>query len=307
MKGLVGRIQRFSTGDGPGIRTTVFLKGCNLRCAWCHNPELMAMGNELRFTASNCADCRSCVAACAHGAWSLDPSGARVFDSERCEVCGTCATRCPYDALDTVARWAEPEDVLATVLRDKAYYDNSGGGLTLSGGEPLLQAGFARELLAGARKRAVHTALDTAACVPWETLEPLLAVTDLVLLDVKSMDSAIHERWTGVPNETILENARRLAAADVDVIVRIPVVPGAVNDSEDDCRRCAEFLVGFPRLRGVELLPYHDLGIEKVRVLQRPEAQQRFATPAAARIRRLSGIFADLGIRVLSRQGEAPC
>jgi pyruvate formate lyase activating enzyme len=306
MKGLVGRIQRFSTGDGPGIRTTVFLKGCNLRCAWCHNPELTAMGNELRFTASNCADCRSCVAACAHGAWSLDPSGARVFDSGRCEVCGTCATRCPYDALDTVARWAEPEDVLATVLRDKAYYDNSGGGLTLSGGEPLLQAGFARALLAGARERAVHTALDTAACVPWETLEPLLAVTDLVLLDVKSMDSAVHERWTGVPNEMILENARRLAGAAVDVIVRIPVVPG-VNDGEDDCRRCAEFLAGFPRLRGVELLPYHGLGVEKVRVLQRPEAQQRFATPAAARIRRLSEIFADLGIHVLSKQGEAPC
>jgi pyruvate formate lyase activating enzyme len=299
VKGLVSRIQRFSTGDGPGIRSTVFLKGCNLSCAWCHNPELMARENELRFTESNCADCRTCVRVCANAAWHVDAAGERAFDPARCAVCGTCADSCSYDALGLVARWTEAGEVIDTLLRDRAYYRNSGGGITVSGGEPLLQAGFVREVFAGARAAGVHTALDTAACVAWRHFEELLDVTDLVLLDLKSMDSAVHLRWTGVPNELILENARRLSRADVDVIVRVPVVP-EVNDDPANLERTAAFLADFPRLRGVELLPYHDLGVGKVHVLQRPGEQRRFRTPERSELEAHAAPFVARGLPVLS-------
>lgn len=300
MKGLVSRIQRFSTGDGPGIRSTVFLKGCNLACAWCHNAELMARENELRFTESNCAECRTCVRVCPNGAWTLDESGERAFDPSRCEVCGTCAASCSYDAVGTVARWTEAGEVLETLLRDREYYRNSGGGITASGGEPLLQHRFVREVFEGARAASVHTTLDTAGCVSWRHFEELLPVTDLFLLDLKSMDSEIHLQWTGVPNELILENARRLAEAGVDLLVRIPVVPG-VNDGDGHMLRCAEFLAGLARLRAVELLPYHDLGVGKMKLLHRPLPQERFATPDAALLARLSGILSSRGIRVVTR------
>lgn len=300
MKGLVSRIQRFSTGDGPGIRSTVFLKGCNLACAWCHNPELMARENELRFTESNCADCRTCVRVCPNHAWTVDAAGKRTFDPSRCEVCGTCAGSCSYDAVGTVARWTEAGEVIETLLRDLAYYRNSGGGITASGGEPLLQHEFVREVFAAARQSGVHTALDTAGCVSWRHFEDLLPVTDLVLLDVKTMDSEVHRRWTGVPNELIIENARRLAGAEVDVTVRIPVIPG-VNDGEDNLRETAALLAGFRRLRGLELLPYHELGIGKMKVLQRPAEQPRFPTPDAGHMARLSSFFTSRGIPVLAR------
>ncbi len=300
MKGLVSRIQRFSTGDGPGIRSTVFLKGCNLACAWCHNPELMARENELRFTESNCAECRTCVRVCPNAAWTVDGAGKRSFDPSRCEVCGTCAASCSYDALGTVARWAEAGEVLETLLRDRAYYRNSGGGVTASGGEPLLQPEFVREVFEGARAASIHTALDTAGCVSWRHFQELLPVTDLVLLDVKSMDADVHRRWTGVSNDLILENARRLGEAEVDLLVRIPVVPG-VNDGDEDMRRCADLLAGFARLQGVELLPVHDLGVGKMKVLQRALPERRFAPPEPAALTRLSGILSSRGIRVIAR------
>ncbi len=301
MKGLVSRIQRFSAGDGPGIRSTVFLKGCNLSCVWCHNPELMARENELRFTDSNCADCRTCVAVCPNGAWSVDAAGRRVHDAGRCQVCGTCAERCPYDALGLVARWTEPGEALEVLLRDRAYYDRSGGGITASGGEPLLQAEFVGELFTGARVRKVHTALDTAACVSWRIVEPLLAVTDLFLVDLKSIDPEVHRRTTGARNDLVLDNLMRLSRAGAELVVRMPVVPG-LNDAEADVRAAADFLARLPRLRGVELLPYHDLGVGKMKVLQRPgEAQQRFPTPEPARMQRLATLFRDRGVAVLER------
>jgi len=298
VKGLVSRIQRFSAGDGPGIRSTVFLKGCNLSCAWCHNPELMARENELRFTESNCAECKTCVSVCPHGGWRLDAGGSRVFDASRCQVCGTCAASCPYDAVGTVARWTEASEVLEALLRDRAYFARSGGGITASGGEPLLQAEFVAEVFAGARARSIHTALDTAACVSWRTFEPLLGLTGLFLVDLKCIDGEAHERWTGARNDLILENLGRLVGAGAEVIVRIPVVPG-VNNGDANMRDSAEFLARLPRLRGVELLPYHALGVEKMKVLQRPVVQGRFATPGPTEMRRLAGFFTDRGLWVL--------
>ncbi|MBN2391996.1 MAG: glycyl-radical enzyme activating protein [Anaerolineae bacterium] len=239
--GYVCNIQRFSVHDGPGIRTTVFLKGCTLRCFWCHNPESIRPKPEVQFFPSRCIGCAACVEVCPEGAQAFDENGIRAFDREKCIACGACVDVCYAEALVLTATAMTAESVVDEILRDRAFYENSGGGVTLSGGEPALQVDFSREILERCRTAGVHTAIETAANVPWESLAALLPLTDLVMMDIKHMDSAKHHDATGAPNALLLANARRLVESDKPIIFRIPVIP-TVNDTPEEVAAIAAFV-----------------------------------------------------------------
>jgi pyruvate formate lyase activating enzyme len=257
-------IQRFSINDGPGIRTSVFVKGCNLRCLWCHNPESNSPHQEIQYFSQKCTRCGECIRLCPTGAHIITADDEKIFDRSKCDLCGLCVEGCMYGALEFAAKYMEPAEVVQVVAKNADYYRNSGGGLTISGGEPLLQKEFVREVFDLTREMGIHNALDTALNVPWDDLEYVLPSTDLVLLDLKSMDGEAHRRGTGVDNKRILENAHRLAGQGVDLIVRVTVVPG-INDSPANMAATTRFLGDFPRLLYVELLPYHDLGAAGIR------------------------------------------
>ena len=271
--GLVFDIQRFSVHDGPGIRTTVFLKGCSLRCFWCHNPEGLRMTPEVRFLPERCLACGACVAACTHGGQHLDETG-RSFARERCMACGACVEACVAEALTLVGKPMTAAAVIAEVLRDRVFYEASGGGVTLSGGEPALQPAFAREILALAKAEGLHTAIETCGNVAWADLEALLPFTDLVMMDLKQMDAEQHRAATGAGNERILANARRLAQTARSLIFRTPVVPG-VNDTSAAIAAIAAFVAELAAGRrdagggeiSWELLPFHRLAGDKYRSL----------------------------------------
>ena len=219
-------IQRMSTEDGPGIRTTVFFKGCSLRCGWCHNPESIPLERQVTWREPDCIGCRSCIDACPQDARDLTPEGATVHDA-LCEVCGDCAAECPAAAISMLGDDWTVDDLAAEVLKDRAYFEESGGGVTLSGGEPALQAAFAAALMGRLRAAGVHVALDTCgACGPGP-LTDLASAADLVLFDLKEIDPDRHQELTGQPNARILDNLRRLADAGVPLWIRTPLIPGA--------------------------------------------------------------------------------
>jgi len=288
MSGLVTDIQRFSIHDGPGIRTTVFLKGCNLRCRWCHNPETIDAAPQLQFFPARCIGCGRCVEVCPRGAHELR-DGRHVLDRSRCTVCGACAAECCAEALVVVGREMTAEEVLADVAADRAFYETSGGGATLSGGEPLCQRDFAVELARACRAAGIHTAVETAMACAWGRAEPLLAAVDMVLLDVKLADEAAHRRWTGASNRQVLANARRLGTLPLRVIVRTPVVPG-VNDAPAAVAAIAAVAAELPNCDYYELLPYHRLGTGKYESLGmvcpmgdlQPPSEETMRTLAAA-------------------------
>lgn len=295
-QGLVSDIQRFSIHDGPGIRTTVFFKGCNLRCFWCHNPETLRPRPELQIILDRCLGCGRCFTACPQGAHSL-VDGERAFQREACTACGKCAESCYAQALVLVGRYMSAEEVMAVALRDRVFYRESGGGITLSGGEPLMQPEFAQEVLELARSEGLHTAIETAAEGPWERIARLLPAMDLVMLDIKAMDGALHQAATGVPNERILANAVRLSQEAKPLIVRTPVVPG-VNDSEDEIGRVADFIAGFPNLLYYELLPFHRLAAGKYRALGLEYKAAGLARPSREQMARSAEVARRRGIVV---------
>jgi len=266
--GLVFNLQRFSIHDGPGIRTTVFLKGCPLRCFWCHNPEGLHPRLEVQFTPSRCIGCGACVLACQHGAQELGPHG-RLYHRDRCATCGACVLECFAEALQLTGREMTVEQVMAEVLRDRAFYESSGGGVTLSGGEPLLQPAFTLALLQASRAAGLHTAIETTTQTRWENLHAVLPFVDLFMVDIKHLDSARHQAATGIPNHRLLANIRRLSATGKPILFRIPVVP-TVNASVPEIQAIAEFVhalsaarpAGAPPL-ALELLPFHRLAADK--------------------------------------------
>ena len=267
VEGTVFDVQRYSLDDGPGLRTAVFFKGCPLRCAWCANPESQRVAPELLLFATACVVCGACIDVCAAEGRALD--GDRLaWDRRRCTRCGECARVCPAQAMVWSGRRRTAADILGEVLRDAAFYED-GGGLTLTGGEPLLQPAFAEALVRLARSEHLDTAVETTGNAPWEILEAILPYVNQWLFDLKHMDSPAHRRWTGLGNELILSNLRRLAAVGAPVRVRMPLIPG-VNDGEDNLRRTAEFVAGLGGgVRSVDLLPYHKLARAKYEALGR--------------------------------------
>ena len=257
-KGLVFNLQRFSTEDGPGIRTTVFLKGCPLRCAWCHNPEGMPPHPQLLWYANRCIGARDCLKACPEKALELSREGMRI-DRKLCNACGRCEEACPACALEVVGKPWSVSALVAEVKKDEAFYRNSGGGVTLGGGEPMMQAEFVIAFLERCRAEGLSTALDTSGCAPWSQYERALPFVDLILLDLKQMDPEGHRRMTGTELEPILRNAARLGKEKTPVWVRTPIIPG-YTDSPENVAAVARFIAGnMPNVERYDLLAFNNL------------------------------------------------
>ncbi len=269
--GLAFNLQQFSTEDGPGIRTTVFMKGCPLRCAWCHNPEGLRPGPDLMWYDVRCVGARECLKACAENALALTPQGMQI-DRARCTLCGKCADACPAAALEVIGKEWTPDALMEQLLKDKVFYETSGGGITFSGGEPMQQVDFLCEVLPRCQDAGLRVTLDTCGAVAWERYARVLPFVDLVLLDLKIMDAARHQAATGVSNEIILDNARRIADAGKTMWIRTPVIPGYTDDRAN-IEAIARFIRdALPTVERWDLLAYTNLGKPKYHRLDMPYA-----------------------------------
>ena len=275
-KATIFDIQRNSFVDGPGIRTTVFFKGCNLKCAWCHNPESQSPKKQMMIYKNKCTGCGKCLEVCPN-------------NLEKCDFCGRCEIFCASDARKVCGREYTVDEVFSEVIKDKAFYDNSGGGVTFSGGECMLQIDFLCEILEKCKENGIHTAVDTAGNVPWEYFERILKYTDLFLYDIKLFDREKHKQYTGADNKVILDNLKKLFEGGASVWIRIPVIPGA-NDTEEEMRKIKEFLKPYSPLK-IELLCYHKMGEHKYDALNMQMTQ--FSVPDKATLDKLNYIFKE--------------
>ena len=292
----VYNIQHFSLHDGPGIRTTIFLKGCSLHCAWCHNPESISSQMQILFDAQKCIGCGACAKVCRTGAQQMEEQSIHRYEAAKCAQCGACTEVCYAGAMERCGQWKSQSELLEEGIRDRQLYENSGGGVTFSGGEPLLQAEFLREICMEFKQEGIHVAIDTALQVPWEAVDSVLPYADLFLVDYKVDDSELHQKYTGAGNDRILQNLSRLAEKK-PIYIRIPVI-GGVNDNEENMRQTAAFLQTLGgSVKQVDLLSYHDLGIQKSAKLGK--RMQRFITPDAQQMQRLAQCFSELGVEVL--------
>ncbi len=293
MEGLIFNIQRFSVHDGPGIRTTVFMKGCPLRCSWCANPESQKFIPQLMTRDVKCTGCGACASCCAPGAIKINGTGARRIDWDRCEQCLLCVDKCIFGALSQSGTFTSVASVFEEVMRDRLFYGNSGGGVTVSGGEPLLQSDFVATLLQMCKQEGLHTAVDTTGHVAWSSLEAVLSWTDLLLWDIKHLDTLAHEQATGVGNHRILENLARVPAS-VRLWLRIPLVAG-FNDDEAHMAAVIA-LAREVNAEKISLLPYHEGGRSKSGQIGMVYQCEDAGPPAAEKIDRLEMMIAAAGI-----------
>jgi pyruvate formate lyase activating enzyme len=296
-EGLIFDVKKYSINDGPGIRTTVFFKGCPLSCRWCHNPEGQSSAPEIMVRASRClADCRECVSVCPEKAVGK-PALVPVLDRSKCNLCGKCAEVCPAQAVQVVGRRITASELLLEIESDRIFQEESGGGVTFSGGEPLSQPEFLIEILDLCRKKEIHTTVDTCGFAAAEVLDRIAPKTDLFLYDLKVMDDQKHAAFTGVSNRKVLENLRRLAATGHKTVVRIPVIPG-VNDDQENVRLAAEFLRSLGTIGDISLLPYHKMGLEKYGGLDKKGGGDVFLPPSNETMQRIKSALEGYGFRV---------
>jgi len=264
LTGTIFDIKKYAIHDGPGIRTTVFFQGCPLLCWWCHNPESQSRTPVLLYRRNRCVLCGTCVETCPQSGISINKVA--ITNQGKCDVCGECAEVCYYGAREVSGREMTVAEVLAEIERDVPFYDQSGGGVTFSGGEPLLQHRFLLTLLRECKKRAIHTVVDTSGFAAWDVIERIRDDIDLFLYDLKLMDDVRHKQYTGVSNELILNNLRRLAEGGSQIFVRIPLIPG-INDDAENLTQCAAFITSLPTITGIELMGYHDIAAAKYEAL----------------------------------------
>ncbi|HAF71147.1 MAG: Glycyl-radical enzyme activating protein family [Acetothermia bacterium 64_32] len=295
--GLVFDIKRYAIHDGPGIRSTAFLKGCPLDCLWCHNPEGKDPRPVLSFVEARCLSCGACAAACPEGAIDFSPGSFPKTNRERCTACGACAAACPTGAREIIGRRYTPQGLIEELLQDRPFFEASGGGITFSGGEPLAQPEFLRECLILARKKGLHVALDTSGYAEPRLFLELARLSHLVLYDLKDMDEERHRKNTGVPLAPIMKNLQSLFEEGIPVWIRIPVIPG-MNDGPETIRAYVDFLSRLPTKPPVFLLPYHDIGKEKYRRLGVPSRLDGLKPPSRARMEELARAFSKAGLEV---------
>lgn len=296
--GNVFSVERYAIHDGPGIRTQVFFKGCPLRCLWCSNPEGMSFKPSLMYTRILCIHCGSCVETCGNNVLSMTEQGLEI-DRDKCSLCGDCVDVCHAEALEINSYRMTAGAIVGEVERDKIFYELSGnGGITLTGGEPLAQPAFALELLRLCRERGIHTAIETCGYCRFEALEQAIPYLDFIYFDIKHMNADAHKTYTGANNELILANLTKLQSYDVDIWVRVPVIP-TLNDSIENLEAIASLVKELPRVKSVELLPYHRLGVNKYKKLGLKYPLDDIPSPEEEEMRKLEAIFDRYGINCM--------
>ena len=295
---LVFDIKRYSINDGPGIRVTVFFKGCPLNCLWCHNPESIAAQAQKLFTINKCIGCKECGRVCSLGACSLTSDGV-LTDEGRCRLCGDCARACPTLATEISGRLFAIEEIVELIEKERPFFDQSGGGVTFSGGEPLLFPDYLIRLLIACGEKHIHRAVDTSGAVKTETLFKVVPHTDLFLYDLKMIDAAKHKHYTGVDNQLILDNLKVLAESGAAIQVRIPLI-GGINQDIDSLQALAAFVAGLPGQQpDVSLLPYHDVGRNKDEKLGQARDLNGLRAPTNEELSQAVQTFAAYGVTAL--------
>lgn len=292
----VFNIQRCSIHDGPGIRTTVFIKGCPLRCDWCHNPESLDGNPEVAITAAKCTACGACIEACPESNGER-PARGPDWDDGNCRRCGACAEACPGEAREVIGEARAVVDLVAEVERDRPFFDASGGGVTFSGGEPLYHPTFLSECLEACREKGLHTVVDTSGFASKKVASDIARLADVVLYDLKHMDSEAHKRHTGVDNHRILENLRTLSEEGTAIWIRFPLIPG-FNDDDENLEAMAAFVNALPNPHPLFVLPYHLIGVDKYRRLGKVGPEVNYRSPSEDEIEAVVERLRSFGLEV---------
>ena len=293
--GVIINIQKYSVHDGPGIRTTVFLKGCPLSCWWCHNPESQNPNHEIMFFEERCTGCGVCVKRCPQRAISM-VNNAPIVEEGNCTFCGKCADFCPNNAREYVGKDMTVQELMKEIIKDEVFYEESNGGVTFSGGEPLIQGEFLYEVLKSCKERGIHTAVDTSGCAAWEKLEKISNKVDLFLYDLKLMNNERHKKYMGTENIIILENLKRLSAKGANIFVRMPIISG-INDDDENINEAIKFLSNI-NVNQVNLLTYHKMGMDKYRRLKMEYKLSGMEKPSEERMAEIAEKFTQKGLKV---------